>query len=839
MGPKAKSPLNAKRRRLWIGIGLGIVLLGGAALIAFFATPLSTRTSEPAIIVGEETISFRDFQKAYQDFLREYRASLTPEERANFDRRLLGAPGASYQLELKSNLADVLIRRTLLQQEARALGVEAKQSEVLEDVKRQLWRYLEENGVPPEQIERAINDPKTYRSAFTQDLMEKTRDRLLEERLRERVVGRIDPQEDELRAYYEQYRLRYYVPELVHVRHILIRVPEEAPPERVEAARKRIEEIYQLWKDGTDFQDLARRHSEDELSAPQGGDYGWIQRGDPTGQAFVDLAFSLQEPGEVGGPVRTERGFHLIQLVERRPEAGARFEDVADRVLKDYILEKTRERYRQWFEGVLESAPVDIKLPLLAAYRLEAEDPEAALREYERIRDEGLVEDPYLGYYIARLYRAQLAELSEKPSEERQARARELTGKIVENLKDVLAQGKREPEIYEAILELAPDDVGARFEYAQLLLDQGRWDEAAEQLAAVLERDPDHRDALEAYGRLLLQSNDFDRAAEHLERALALLPDEPTTREKRLELERQLAEAHMGAGRPSQARELLLRVLESDPQNVAVNRTLGEIALQQGDFLEAIRRLEDAHSQASDDESAELAVLLGRAYLGAGELDQAERAFQEARQGRTTEAQAELGLGDLAKRRGETERALERYREGFQVAVGWDVKEELAYRILEIAPDDLEVRFELAELLQKRKRYPAAIEQYREILKREPSSPAAWRGLGEAYLGNGRYEESIEAFQKGLAVVKNAGERAGLWARILRAAREQSDKHDEKLGPEGLEALYQLAIYAAQSESYEKAGEYLRQLLGEDPSYRSEEVSRLREQLRRQGIDVP
>jgi parvulin-like peptidyl-prolyl isomerase/predicted Zn-dependent protease len=730
----------------------------------------------------------------------------------------------------------VLIRRSLLQQEARALGAEVKQSEVLEEVKRRLWRYLQENGVPPEQIEQAINDPKTYRSAFTQDLMKKTSDRLLEERLRERVVGWIDPSEDELRAYYQEYRLRYYVPELVRVRHILIRVLAEAPPERVEAARRRIEEVYQLWKGGARFEDLARRYSEDELSAPQGGDYGWIQRGDPTGQAFVDLAFSLQEPGEVGGPVRTERGFHLIQLVERRPEAGARFEDVADRVLRDYITEKTRERYRQWFDGVLGSAHVEIKLPLLAAYRLEAEDPEAALREYERIRDEGLVEDPYLGYYIARLYRAQLDELGEKPSQERQDRARELTGKIVENLKDVLAQGKREPEIYEAILELAPDDVAARFEYAQLLLDRGRWDEAAEQLVAVLERAPDHREALEAYGRLLLAMKDFDRAAKHLERALALLPDEPTTREKRLELERQLAEAHMGAGRPSQAHELLLRALESDPQNVAVNRALGEIALQQGDFSEAIRRLEAAHPQASADEKAELAVLLGRAYLGSGEFDRAERAFEEARQGRTTAAQAELGLGDLAKRRGETQRALERYREGFEVAVGWDVKEQLAYRILELAPDDLEVSFELAELLQKRKRFSESIGQYREILKREPGSVAAWRGLGEAYLGNGRYEESIEAFQKGLAVVKNAGERAGLWARILRAARERSD---EKLGPEGLEALYQLAVYAAQSESYEKAGEYLRQLLSEDLSYRSEDVSRLREQLLRQGIDVP
>ncbi len=837
MGPDVQTSSGKRRTRLWIWIVLGIVLLGGAALVAFFATPLSTRPSEPAISVGDESISFQDFQQAYQEFLREYRASLSPEERANFDRQLQGAPGAYYQLQLRRNLADALIRKALLQQEARRMDVEVKQSEVLEDVKAQLWRYLEQNGVPPEQIERALNDPKTYSSAFTQDLIEKTRERSLEDRLRERVVGRIDPSDDELQTYYQQYRLRYYMPELVQVRQILIRVPEDAPEERVEAAHRRIEQTYEQWKAGASFEELARSYSEDELSAPQGGDYGWIQRGDPTGEAFVNLAFSLREPGEVGGPVRTKRGFHLVQLVERRPEQGARFDEIADRVLRDYIIERTRERYQSWFEDVRAGAGIEIRLPLLVAYRLESEDPEAALREYERIRDQGLVDDPYLGYYIARLYRAQLDELGDERPTELQGRVQELSRKISENLKDVLARGKREPEIYDAILEVAPSDPDVHFGYSQVLLDQGRWDKAAEHLAAVLEREPDHREALKAYGQLLLQMKDFDRAAERLGQALALLPDDRASREERLELERQLAQARLGTGRLSQARELLLRVLESDPQNVDLYQALGEIALQQGDLPEAIRRFEAARSYASsDDERAQLAVPLGRAYLKAGELDRAERAFNEARQGRTTQAKAELGLGDLARRQGETPRALERYREGLRIAVGWDVKEQLARQILALDPDDLEVRFELAELLQRRKRYPQAIEQYQEILKREPSSLTARRSLGEAYLNYGRFEEAIAAFQQGLIVAENIGERAGLWVRILQAARERSNR---KLGTEGLEALYQLAASAAQSEEYEKAGDYLRRLLSEDPSYRSQEVSQLREQLQTEGIDVP
>ncbi|MEW6510393.1 MAG: peptidylprolyl isomerase [Bacteroidota bacterium] len=72
-------------------------------------------------------------------------------------------------------------------------------------------------------------------------------------------------------------------------------------------------------KHGTDFGDLARRYSQDPGSAPQGGDLGFVRRGQFV-KEFETAVFSLAE-GQVSGIVETEHGLHIIQLLERRGDA--------------------------------------------------------------------------------------------------------------------------------------------------------------------------------------------------------------------------------------------------------------------------------------------------------------------------------------------------------------------------------------------------------------------------------------------------------------------------------------------------------------------------------------
>ncbi len=819
-------------------LALGAVLLWGGGLLR----PRSEPDAPVAIRIGEERITSKEFEALYQEWLREHRASLPPTERINFDQDLVGAPGAHYQLQLKLQLAERIIQERLLARAARERGISVPQSEILERVRLQLWRFLEANGVPPEQIEKALNDPQTYRSEFTRSLIERTRRKMLEERVRAEVTGVLQPSEEELRAYYERYRLRYYTPELVRVRHILIRVPEDADPERVERARRRAEELLERLREGERFEDLARAYSEDELTAPQGGDYGWIQRGDPTGEAFVELAFSLRRPGEFGGPVRTDRGFHLVQLVERRPEQGETFEEVADQVLRDYLLEKTQERFREWFRQYREEVGVEILDPLLVAIRLEFEDPEAALAQYERVKAEGLSDDPYLGYYIASLYRLQLEEVereiaaAEGPERaQREAEAQRLRALIAQNLKDVLAKGRKEADIYRALLDTTPEDQEVRYEYARWLMAQGRWDDAARQLAILLEQAPNHAPARVDYADLLVQMGDPARALEVLEGLGSPPSGEAELQQKALRVR---ARAHAQLGQREEAREAWRKLLAEDPEDYEANRALGELAFEDGDLEGAIGYWEKALGSASPDEKPELWVLLGRAYTALGEEGKAEEALRRALDTKEA-AWAHLGLGRLAERRGDTPAAREHYRKGWEQAVGWDAKEQLGLALLALSPQETAVRFELARIYEQRKRFDDAVDQYQEILRYEPDSFRAWFRLGEVYLAQERPLKAVEALENALERAPSLPERSGVLARIVRAERLRGELSGEGLSPKGLEALYELARTLIEMGNYRRAAERLAELLAEDPSYREADVARLVSRLEEQGVELP
>jgi peptidyl-prolyl cis-trans isomerase SurA len=97
------------------------------------------------------------------------------------------------------------------------------------------------------------------------------------------------------------------------VRHILLKPDEVNTDEEV---RVRIEQLEIRLRGGEDFATLARANSEDTLSAANGGDLGWVNQGD-TVPGFED-AMNRLEPGEISSPVKSQFGWHLIQVQERR-----------------------------------------------------------------------------------------------------------------------------------------------------------------------------------------------------------------------------------------------------------------------------------------------------------------------------------------------------------------------------------------------------------------------------------------------------------------------------------------------------------------------------------------
>lgn len=122
--------------------------------------------------------------------------------------------------------------------------------------------------------------------------------------------------EAEARSIYDNTKANIGPDGLVNPQHILIRVSQNDSEEAKNAAGVRADSIYNAIMKGADFDALAKEKSQDPGSAARGGEIGFIQKGQ-TLKAFEDMAFSLKE-GEVGKPVLSEVGFHIIKMKGRK-----------------------------------------------------------------------------------------------------------------------------------------------------------------------------------------------------------------------------------------------------------------------------------------------------------------------------------------------------------------------------------------------------------------------------------------------------------------------------------------------------------------------------------------
>jgi peptidyl-prolyl cis-trans isomerase D len=134
------------------------------------------------------------------------------------------------------------------------------------------------------------------------------------------LASQVKVTQADLQSYYRDHIDEYRVPEQVDVRHILIKTPPPGPdgkvdPAAVKAAEAKAEDILKQLKAGANFAELAKKYSQDTASAQQGGDLGWINRGQ-TVPEFEKAAFALKK-GEISGIVQSSYGFHIIQLLDK------------------------------------------------------------------------------------------------------------------------------------------------------------------------------------------------------------------------------------------------------------------------------------------------------------------------------------------------------------------------------------------------------------------------------------------------------------------------------------------------------------------------------------------
>ncbi len=427
-----------------------IAFVGGSLYIggtSFFGGE-QTQVAQTAIA----TVNGRDI--SYQQFQQQYVNEV--QQREQEDGRLRGTEMES----IRYQALESLVGSVLLTQEIENRGIDAPSSEV-EDRFEQIKSQFESEEQFQQQLEFMGINENQLREAVKQEVRM--------DRLRREVAGDIEIPEEEVRKAYEQ----------VDVRHILIR-PDGADDEAEAAARQRAEEIYaEVTVDN--FAEMAAEYSEDTGSAEEGGELGTISRGE-TVEEFEEKAFSM-DVGTISEPVKSNFGYHIIYVTDRRDAEGEEFEEQRSMIEDRIFQEKSQDVILDWFSDLREEADVNIRDDELKAHHLRRQDKFEEAEEYYLSALEAQPENGYLYASLAKMY-TEMDRLEEAGAKyEKAVEYISNDGLLFMQKGDLHRQLDEDDKAIEAYLKassLEPNDLFFQLQVYNHVAELGRWEEAEE-----------------------------------------------------------------------------------------------------------------------------------------------------------------------------------------------------------------------------------------------------------------------------------------------------------------------------------------------------------------------
>ena len=272
---------------------------------------------------------------------------------------LLGTIQAGNRLELEAKLRELrrkvldrLIDEKVLDHEAKKFGVKITSKEVdavVEDIKRR-------NQATEEDLEKALQKDGTTLEAYRQTI-ERTLVRSKLVRWNVKVEAKSD--EQSLRNFYEKNIDRYRAGESFHPAQILLTVPSGATEGEVQEIRRKCQQILDRIKKGADFGEMALLYSQDS-SARFGGDLGYFKRGEIV--PVLEQAIVHLKVGEVSGIVRTDFGFHILKLLDRKEGVPSPFESVKEKVYEDYNTQEWDKAVQAYISSLKKASVIEIRL---------------------------------------------------------------------------------------------------------------------------------------------------------------------------------------------------------------------------------------------------------------------------------------------------------------------------------------------------------------------------------------------------------------------------------------------------------------------------------------------
>ncbi len=240
------------------------------------------------------------------------------------------------------------VKNALLQQKFQALvtdGITASDDEVRDEFRRENEKIkLDYVLIKPEDLQSKVEVSDADLAAYFDK--NKAQYVVPERRTIEYAIlslaqlrQRTPVTEDDEKVYYQSHIDQYKLEDRAHVAHILFKTVGITDAEAAEV-KKKAEDVLNKAKHGGNFADLAKQYSED-TTKDKGGDLGWIVRGQ-TVPEFEAAAFSLPK-GSISDLVKTQYGFHIIQVIDRETARTQTLDEVKASIVNQLQQEKAEQ----------------------------------------------------------------------------------------------------------------------------------------------------------------------------------------------------------------------------------------------------------------------------------------------------------------------------------------------------------------------------------------------------------------------------------------------------------------------------------------------------------------
>jgi peptidyl-prolyl cis-trans isomerase C len=208
----------------------------------------------------------------------------------------------------------------------------------IEKIKKQVGDQARSSG-------QDLSNQEAYEQALKQnniteeELRDDIRENLPVQKVQEKVAGNAEPTDGEIKKFYEQNKeAQFTTPEQRCVRHILFNKDQK---QKAEDVKKQLE-------NGADFAKLAKKYSQDPGSAAKGGDLGCLGKGQ-TVPDFEKAAFGAKQ-GEIVGPVKTQFGYHVLEVTDVKPKQTRPLSAVKSQIRSQLSTQKQSDVFNKWLD---------------------------------------------------------------------------------------------------------------------------------------------------------------------------------------------------------------------------------------------------------------------------------------------------------------------------------------------------------------------------------------------------------------------------------------------------------------------------------------------------------